>query len=68
MRQVFDRAAAHGEIEPRGSDILVDTFSALTLLRSLVTGAPLDADYARRVMDEIVVPIARTQTTKRTDP
>ncbi|MGC2939810.1 MULTISPECIES: TetR/AcrR family transcriptional regulator [Brevibacterium] len=65
MRQVFDRAAARGEIEPGGSDLLVDTFSALTLLRSLVTGAALDAAYVRRVMDEVVLPLAGIQATER---
>jgi AcrR family transcriptional regulator len=58
VRTVLDRAAARGEI-PAGRDLTLipDAVLGLTLLR-VMTGRPIDRVYVRRVLEDVILPLA----------
>ncbi len=58
LKVVLDRAVARGEI-PAGRDLalVVDAALGLNILRT-VTGRPVDRIFVRRVLEEVVLPLA----------
>ncbi len=64
FREVWRRAEARGEIAPglAGSTI-ADTASALVVQRWLLTGEPIDEDYADTVVDTVIVPLVASSRT-----
>lgn len=58
IRTVLEQAAARGEI-PAGRDLTLvpDAALGLSLLR-VVTGRPVDRVFVRRVLEEVIVPLA----------
>ncbi|QBI55709.1 TetR/AcrR family transcriptional regulator [Streptomonospora litoralis] len=69
LRRVFDRAAARGEIPAdRDRELLASVFPALTLQELLVSGAAATPEFARRLMDEVVFPLATAPTRTAGDP
>jgi AcrR family transcriptional regulator len=59
MKQVFERAVARGEIsEVRNLDLLVSLLPALVLHQLLVVGEAPDADFAKLVIDDVILPLA----------
>jgi AcrR family transcriptional regulator len=63
---VLDRAVARGEV-PAGRDLslIADAAVGLNLLR-VVTGRPVDRVFARRVLEEFVLPLATAGATDAT--
>jgi AcrR family transcriptional regulator len=64
IRAVLDRAVARGEI-PAGRDLtlLPDALMGLNVLRVL-TGRPIDRVYVRRVLEEVILPLATADLSK----
>jgi AcrR family transcriptional regulator len=59
--QMWARAEARGEVTPGlASSPMAETTSALIVQRWLLTGEPVDADYADRVLDTMVMPLLHT--------
>ncbi|HUZ19133.1 MAG TPA: TetR/AcrR family transcriptional regulator [Acidimicrobiales bacterium] len=59
FKTVFARAAARGEILPeRDLEMLLVLVPALVFHRLLLTSKPVDAAYVRRILDEVVLPLA----------
>lgn len=58
IRAVLDHAMARGEI-PAGRDLslIPDVVLGLTVVR-VITGRPIDRVYVRRVLDDVVLPLA----------
>lgn len=58
VRTVLDQAVARGEI-PAGRDLslIPDALLGLNVLR-VITGRPLDRVYVRRVLEDVIVPLA----------
>jgi AcrR family transcriptional regulator len=60
MRTVIERGIARGEIEPpRDPELLEALYPALSLYRLVLLGEEADADFARRVLDDVVMPLLR---------
>jgi AcrR family transcriptional regulator len=58
LRSVLDRAVSRGEISTeRDLSLLPDAVLGLNLLR-MISGRPLDRIYVRRVLDDVVLPLA----------
>ncbi|MGY1814612.1 TetR/AcrR family transcriptional regulator [Blastococcus sp. SYSU D00820] len=58
--QVWDRAAARGEIgQGMARSIVAEATSALLVQRWLLTGEPVDEAYADQVLDTLVLPVLR---------
>jgi AcrR family transcriptional regulator len=64
MRSVLDRAVARGEI-PAGRDLTLvpDALLGLNLLR-VITRRPIDRLWVRRVLEEVVLPLATAEATE----
>jgi AcrR family transcriptional regulator len=61
IRTVLDRASARGEIPPgRDLSLVPDAVIGLNVLR-LMTGRPLDRVFVRRVLEDVVLPLATAQ-------
>jgi AcrR family transcriptional regulator len=59
LRTAIDRAAARGEVPAgRDLDLLANLLPALSFHRLLLTGELPDPDFARKVIDEVVLPLA----------
>ncbi len=59
LRQVFERAAARGEIpSDRNLDLLVRVFPALAVQHLLIFGETVDREFAARVIDDVLMPLA----------
>jgi AcrR family transcriptional regulator len=59
LRQVFEQAAARGEIpENRNVDLLISVFPALVIHHLLVFGELPDAGFTTQVIDELILPLA----------
>lgn len=59
LRQVFERAVARGEIARHHDlDLIAAVFPALVIQESLTSGKPVSSEFMRRVMDEVVHPLA----------
>ena len=59
LGQVFERAAARGEIPPeRDLDVLCGVFPALLMQRLFLVGEPPDEPFLRSVVDQVLVPLA----------
>jgi AcrR family transcriptional regulator len=63
IRSVLDRAVARGEV-PGGRDLslIPDAVVGLNILRA-VTGRPLDRVFVRRVLEDLILPLASAATT-----
>ncbi|MUL65131.1 TetR family transcriptional regulator [Mycobacterium sp. CBMA 234] len=60
LRSVLDRAVTRGEISAaRDLALLPDTVLGLNILR-MISGRPVDRIYVRRVLDDVVLPLATT--------
>jgi AcrR family transcriptional regulator len=58
--QMWARAEARGEVVPGlASSPMAETTSALIVQRWLLTGEPVDEEYADRVLDTVVMPLLR---------
>ena len=58
LRSVLDRAVTRGEIPAdRDLALLPDAVLGLNILR-MISGRPVDRIYVRRVLDEVVLPLA----------
>jgi hypothetical protein len=58
--QLWARAEARGEVGPGlASSPMAETTSALIVQRWLLTGEPVDEEYADRVLDAVVMPLLR---------
>lgn len=56
IRDVLERAVRRGEIEPgRDFSLIADMVIGLNLLR-IVAGQPIDREFFRRVLDDLVLP------------
>jgi AcrR family transcriptional regulator len=56
IRSVLERAVRRGEIEPgRDLSLVADMVIGLNLLR-IVAGQPIDREFFRRVLDDLVLP------------
>ena len=56
IRDVLERAVRRGEIEPdRDLSLIADMVIGLNLLR-IVAGRPIDREFFRRVLDDLVLP------------
>jgi AcrR family transcriptional regulator len=59
IRSIFERAVARGEVSPeRNLDLLVSLFPALMIQQVLVTGELPDTDFASRVINDVILPLA----------
>jgi AcrR family transcriptional regulator len=59
FRQVFERAAARGEIPAdRDLDLLASLVPALTLQHLVTSGEAPRAGFVQRIMDEVILPLA----------
>ena len=58
--QMWARAEARGEVPPGlAQSPMAETTSALIVQRWLLTGEPVDEEYADRVLDTVVMPLLR---------
>jgi AcrR family transcriptional regulator len=58
LEALLTRAAARGEIAPpQNTDLLCAVFPALMLHRTVLDGEPPDADFVRRVVEEVLIPL-----------
>jgi hypothetical protein len=58
--QMWARAEARGEVTPGlASSPMAEATSALIVQRWLLTGEPVDQEYADRVLDTVVMPLLR---------
>jgi AcrR family transcriptional regulator len=59
--QMWARAEARGEVTPGlASSPMAEATSALIVQRWLLTGEPVDEEYADRVLDTVVMPLLHT--------
>jgi hypothetical protein len=59
--QMWARAEARGEVTPGlASSPMAEATSALIVQRWLLTGEPVDKEYADRVLDTVVMPLLHT--------
>lgn len=59
LQFLLDRAAARGEVDTRRSaDLLCAVFPAFMLHRTVFGGEAPDADYVRRIIEEVLIPLA----------
>jgi AcrR family transcriptional regulator len=59
FRQVFDRAAARGEISPTASPFAAEAGAAILVQRWLLMGAHIDDELVTAVVDDVVLPLVR---------
>jgi AcrR family transcriptional regulator len=65
--QVFERSVSRGEVPgDRNLDLVVSLFPALMIYHLLTFGELPDADFAERVMDDVILPLATAPTATRT--
>ena len=58
---MWARAEARGEVPPGlASSPMAEATSALSVHRRLLTGEPVDNEYADRVLDTVVMPLLHT--------
>ncbi len=64
LRVVLDRAVARGEI-PAGRDLslVLDAALGLNILR-VMTGRPIDRVFVRRVLEDVIIPLAAAPVTR----
>ena len=59
IRSIFERAVERGEVSTeRNLDLLVSLFPALMIQQVLVTGELPDTDFASRVINDVILPLA----------
>jgi AcrR family transcriptional regulator len=64
LRQVFERAVGRGEIsEERNLDLIVLVLPALVSHHLLIFGEPPGSDFVKRVIDDVVMPLATAPAT-----
>ena len=58
VRTVLDDAVARGDIPPgRDLSLIPDALLGLNVLR-VITGRPIDRVYVRRVLEDVILPLA----------
>lgn len=64
LDEMLRRAVVRGEM-PAGKDVelLTSVIPALIIYRKLVNGDPVDSSFARRIVDEVVIPAATAPLT-----
>jgi AcrR family transcriptional regulator len=63
VRMIFERAQARGEIAAgRNLDALALVLPAITAFRLVVSGEPVDDKTLKAVIDEVLLPAARSRT------
>ncbi len=64
--QMWARAEARGEVTPGLASLpMAETTSALIVQRWLLTGEPVDEEYADQVLDTVVMPLLRNARSAR---
>lgn len=59
LRDLFQRAVERGEISPPSDiDLLIEVFPSMVFHRVITSGRPVDDDFARTVIDLIILPLA----------
>jgi hypothetical protein len=59
LQTLLDRAAARREIAaPANADMLCAVFPAFMFHRTVFGGAPADAAFVRRIVEEVLIPLA----------
>lgn len=59
-RQMFDRAAARGELGPDVDvDLLMSILPALSVHREMLLGTPVDETFIQHVIDDVLLPAAK---------
>jgi AcrR family transcriptional regulator len=58
LATIIQRAIDRGEVDPARTDLLLSVFPALMLYRLIMTGQLPDPDYARTVIDQLLLPLA----------
>ena len=67
LRQLFERGVARGELSPdRDLDLLTAVFPAMLSHRALVMGKPIDPSYLRGVVEQVLLPLVRSDARKAT--
>ncbi len=65
FREVWGRAETRGEVrEGLAGSAVADSASALVVQRWLLTGEPLDEDYADSIVDTVVLPLVARRCTE----
>ena len=66
LQTLLDRAAARGEIDaPANADMLCAVFPAFMLHRTVFGDQPADAAFTRRIVEEVLIPLATAKTTAK---
>ncbi|HXX90248.1 MAG TPA: TetR/AcrR family transcriptional regulator [Acidimicrobiales bacterium] len=69
LQIVLARAVDRGEIAPlKDPDMIAALLPALSLHRFVISGAPLDRSFARRVVDHVLLPLVLGQPTPAARP
>ncbi len=56
--QVVRRAEQRGELPPGAdAELLQELMYAMIITRKLITGEPLDEEFARHVVDDVLIPV-----------
>jgi AcrR family transcriptional regulator len=63
LQFLLDRAATRGEVVARNADLFCAVIPAFMLHRTIFGGEPPDAAYARRVVEEVLIPLATASPT-----
>jgi AcrR family transcriptional regulator len=58
LATIVERGIARGEVDPARSELLLSVFPALMLYRLIMTGQLPDPEYARSVIDQLLLPLA----------
>ena len=67
LTQVFERSVRRGEVPgDRNLDLVVSLFPALMIYHLLTSGELPDADFAERVMGDVILPLATAPSSART--
>lgn len=63
-RAIFERAAARGELrlDNASVEIMHEVMHAMLTSRKLTSHEPLDADFARHVVDDVLMPLLKSTT------
>jgi len=66
-RTIFERASSRGELRPDVDiDVMVTVLPSMCAFRCTVEGRSVDADFVTLVLDQVVLPAARSQTAPET--
>ncbi|HEY3810064.1 MAG TPA: TetR/AcrR family transcriptional regulator [Acidimicrobiales bacterium] len=69
LQFLLDRAVARGEVDTRrDADLLCAVFPAFMLHRTVFGSEVPDADYARRIVEEVLIPLATAPSPRSPHP